>query len=71
MSMEVVTRQQGHENGLWLQFCRLIAVWPGPCFGQVIYISELIFLMYKMGLRRLALSSLQRKDQMTGCENTL
>ena len=50
MSMEVVKRQQGLKIRLWLQFCHLVAVWLGPCFGQVLYISEPVFLRCKIGM---------------------
>ena len=50
MSMEVVKRQQGLKIRLWLQFCHLVAVWLGPCFGQVMYISEPVFLRCKIGM---------------------
>ena len=52
--MEVVKRQQGLEIRLWLQFCHLVAVWLGPSFAQVMYISEPVFLRCKieMGFSR-------------------
>ena len=54
MSVEVVKRQQGLEIRLWFLFCHLVAVWLGPCFGQVMYISEPVFLRCKieMGFSR-------------------